>query len=290
MKIENTLSFIIILLFSSNIYSYNMENPCEKLIQKGNNLDAIKAAKKIKDQYDKNFCLGKAYYRSNMHKLAVKAFNDSEEYAKLPVNQMFSMLYKGISERDLGEFDSSTKTFTKGLETAKLGNSKYLQMERRFLYQLAQNYLVKEQYSDAIDFFAKSTVVSANDNERAEGYDGLSKAYYGNKKIVKAIEYGLKASNMHLKTGAYNEYADGQVRIASYHLADNDPNLSLKVLKKLEKFAKDNGSQYYEAKALLEQSLVFKKKGDTKQSVAKFNSGTSIAKEIGAKDLLTSAN
>ena len=95
---------------------------------------------------------------------------------------------------------------------------------------------------------------------------------------------------MHLKTGAYNEYADGQVRIASYHLADNDPNLSLKVLKKLEKFAKDNGSQYYEAKALLEQSLVFKKKGDTKQSVAKFNSGTSIAKKIGAKDLLTSAN
>ena len=35
---------------------------------------------------------------------------------------------------------------------------------------------------------------------------------------------------------------------------------------------------------------LFKKKGDTKQSVAKFNSGTSIAKEIGAKDLLTFAN
>ena len=34
------------------------------------------------------------------------------------------------------------------------------------------------------------------------------------------------------------------------------------MLKELEKFAKDNGSQYYEAEALLEQSLVFKKKGD----------------------------
>ena len=32
MKIENTLSFIIILLFSSNIYSYNSDNTCEKLL------------------------------------------------------------------------------------------------------------------------------------------------------------------------------------------------------------------------------------------------------------------
>ena len=33
MKIENTLRFIIILLFSSNIYSYNSENLCEKLTE-----------------------------------------------------------------------------------------------------------------------------------------------------------------------------------------------------------------------------------------------------------------
>ena len=287
MKIENTLSFIIILLFSCNIYSYNSNNNCEKLMQEGNNLDAVTAANKIKDQYDKHFCLGKAYYRSNMHDVAVKAFADSEEYAKLPVDQMFSMLYKGIAERDLGEISSSTKTFTKGLETAKLGNTKYLQMERRFLYQLGQNYLAKKDYLEAIDFFAKSTVVSANDNERAEGYDGLAMAYYGKKKSTKAIEYGLKAANTYRKVGAYNEYADAQIKLSTYHLGDDAPDRALDVLQKLERFAKDNGSRYYEAKALLEQSLVFKHKNEEQKAIESFNIGTVIAKEIGAKDLLS---
>ena len=54
---------------------------------------------------------------------------------------MFSILYKGIVERDLGEISTSTKTFTRGLETAKLGNSKYLEMEHRFLFQLGQKYV-----------------------------------------------------------------------------------------------------------------------------------------------------
>ena len=56
-----------------------------------------------------------------------------EKYADLPVDQMFSMLYKGISQRDSNEIDISIASFTKGLETAKLGNSKYMQMEQKFL-------------------------------------------------------------------------------------------------------------------------------------------------------------
>ena len=35
MKIENTLSFIIILLFTNNIYAYNSDNTCEKLMKEG---------------------------------------------------------------------------------------------------------------------------------------------------------------------------------------------------------------------------------------------------------------
>ena len=46
MKIENTLSFIIILLFASNIYGYNLDNSCEKLIKNGEYLAAIEEALK----------------------------------------------------------------------------------------------------------------------------------------------------------------------------------------------------------------------------------------------------
>ena len=287
MKIENTLSFIIILLFSNNIYSYNSDNLCEKLINNGDNLAAIEAGNKITNQYDKNFCLGKAYFRESMHQQSIKAFQESEKHADLPADQMFSILYKGITERDSGQVSTSSKTFTRGLETAKLGNSKYLEMEHRFLFQLGESTLVEKKYDDSVDYFSKSIVTSFNDDDRADGYKGLSRAYYGKKKLDKSIEYALKASNMYLKTGALNEYADLQVILSSYHLEDGAPDRSLKNLIKLEKFAVNNGSQYYEAQALIEQSLVLKTIGDTLKSSETLQKGISIANTIGAKDLLS---
>jgi len=286
MKIENTLSFIIILLFTNNIYSYNSDNLCEKLINNGDNLAAIEAANKITNQYDKNFCLGKAYFSENMHQQSIKAFQESEKHADLPADQMFSILYKGTVERALGQISTSSKTFTRGLETAKLGNSKYIEMEHRFLFQLGKSTLLEKKYDDSVDYFSKSIVTSFNDDDRADGYKGLSNAYYGKKKLSKAIEYVLKASNMYLKTGALNEYADLQVILSSYHLEDGAPDRSLKNLIKLEKFAVNNGSQYYEAKALLEQFLVSKAIGDLLNANKTFKKGKSIAKAIGANDLL----
>ena len=285
MKIENTLSFVIILLFASNIYGYDTNNLCEKLIKKGENLAAIDAANKIKNQYDKTFCLGKAYYRESMHGLAVKSFIESEEYADLPADQMFSILYKGIAERDSGHLKISSKTLTRGLETAKLGNSKYIEMEHRFLFQLGESTLAEERYDDSVDYYSKSIVTSFNDNDRADGYKGLSRAYYGKNKLAKSIEYALKASNMFLKIGDLGQYADLRLDLSTLHLEDLAPNRSLKILIKLEQFALENGSQYYEAKALLEQSLVLKIKGDTSKANAAFAKGIAIADSIGAKDL-----
>ena len=287
MKLENTLSFIIILLFTSNIYAYDKKNPCEVLINDGKNLAAIDAAKKMEGQYDKSFCLGKAYYNKNMYKLAMKSFDDSEEYSDLPADQMFSILYKGAVQRDMGNLSISSKTFTRGLETAKLGNSKYLQMERRFLYQLGENGLISNNFDESIDFFSKSIVISVNDDERASGFNALSKAYYGKKKINRSIEYGVKASNMYLKIGALSEYADTQFLLASYYLEDDAPERSLKLLTKLEQFAIDNGSQYYEARSLLQQSIVYKSNGNNKEAFTKHKKGMGIAKLIGAKDLLS---
>jgi len=285
MKIENTLSFIIILLFTSNIYGYNVDNPCEKLIKNGEYLAAIEKAGDIKNQYDKNFCLGKAYYRENIYESAIRSFEKSEEYADLPADQMFSILYKGIAERDSGHLRISSKTLTRGLETAKLGNSKYIEMEHRFLFQLGESTLAEEKYDDSVDYYSKSIVTSFNDNDRADGYKGLSRAYYGKNKLAKSIEYALKASNMFLKIGDLGQYADLRLDLSTLHLEDLAPNRSLKILIKLEQFALENGSQYYEAKALLEQSLVLKIKGDISKANVAFTKGIAIADSIGAKDL-----
>ena len=91
---------------------------------------------------------------------------------------------------------------------------------------------------------------------------------------------------MYLKIVDLGEYADLRINLSSLHLEDGAPDRSLKILSKLEKFAVDNGSQYYEAKVLLEQSLVFKSIGEDSRANDKRLKGISIAKTIGAKDLL----
>ena len=46
---------------------------------------------------------------------AINEFDESNKYAELPVDQLYSYLYKGITERDAGDIKTSTSTFTKCL-------------------------------------------------------------------------------------------------------------------------------------------------------------------------------
>ena len=139
MKKEFTLSFIFIALFTNSIYAYNSNNKCETLLKNGDNKKAIIAAKELTNKYDSYFCSAKANYRIKNYAIAINEFDESNKYAELPVDQLYSYLYKGITERDSGDIKTSTSTFTKGLDTAALGNSKYMQMEHRFFYQLGKS-------------------------------------------------------------------------------------------------------------------------------------------------------
>jgi len=287
MKLETTLIISFILLFSNTIYSYNINNSCENKLN--NNLinEAILEAKKIENQYDSNFCLGKALYRSNDYLNAAKAFATSEPLAELPVDQMFSMLYQGISLRDNGSYQDAIKVFTKGFETAKLGNSKYMQMEQRFLNQSGQTYLILKDSQNALDSFTKAARLSANDDERASNFEGLAKSYAIDKQYDSAIEFSVKASNTYQRIGDLGKYADMEINKAKYYFNAGNTELSIKTLESLESFAKKNGGTYYEAKALIEQGSIYNQLGNTDLGSAKSKQGIALAKQIGANDLIT---
>ena len=161
-------------------------------------------------------------------------------------------------------------------------------MEHRFLFQLGESTLIRREsmMTQLIIFLNLSLLLLTMTMIGLMDIKGLSKAYYGKKKLDKSIEYGLKAANTFQRIGALNEYADLQVQLAAHHLENLAPDRSLKILIKLEQFAATNGSRYYEAKSLLEQSLILKTKGETSKYKDALNKGRSIANSIGAKDLL----
>ena len=288
MKREITLIIIINILFINNIYAYDNKNQCEAYLSKDNPVKAISAAKSLTNKYDSNFCAAKAKYYQNDYTGAIEYLEKSIQYAELQADQMYAILYKGIAQRDNNEIKASTETFKHGLETAKLGNSKYMQMEQKFLYQLGVSLTEMKDYFNATDYFAKSLRAASNDDERAEAYNSLAGAHASNKKYAYAVEFGLKAANTYQRSGHRNKYAEAIFNLSNYHFLDGNSSKALSLLETLERFAKDNGSRYYQAKALFEKSLLFRKLNKEADADISLKSAITISTEIGATDLIAS--
>ena len=279
-----TLILSFTLLYSNNIFAYNVNNECEKQLNKGKFEEALKAASSVKDKYDSNFCKGKANFRLRNNDQAIKDFEIAEKEASIQADQMQAILFKGITQRDSGDFKGSNKTFIYGFQTAELGNSKYLQYEHRFLYQLGINMLRTKEFLDAQDYYTRALVLASNDNERAVCYEGLAQTYFYRNKASKAVEYGLRATLMFQKTGMLGEYADSSIELSRYYYLDKNQTKAIETLKKLEKFCIDNGGEYYLAKTLIAQVELYTKIGDDKAAAESKKNAEIVMQRLGIED------
>ena len=281
-KLTLILSFT--LLYSNNIFAYNVNNECEKQLNKGKFEEALKAASSVKDKYDSNFCKGKANFRLRNNDQAIMDFEIAEKEASIQADQMQAILFKGITQRDSGDFKGSNKTFIYGFQIAELGNSKYLQYEHRFLYQLGINMLRTKEFLDAQDYYTRALVLASNDNERAVCYEGLAQTYFYRNKASKAVEYGLRATLMFQKTGMLGEYADSSIELSRYYYLDKNQTKAIDTLKKLEKFCIDNGGEYYLAKTLIAQVELYTKIGDEKAAAESKKNAEIVMQRLGIED------
>ncbi|MDC1100723.1 tetratricopeptide repeat protein [Methylophilaceae bacterium] len=279
-----TLILSFTLLYSNNIFAYNVNNECEKQLNKGKFEEALKAASSVKDKYDSNFCKGKANFRLRNNDQAIIDFEIAEKEASIQADQMQAILFKGITQRDSGDFKGSNKTFIYGFQTAELGNSKYLQYEHRFLYQLGINMLRTKEFLDAQDYYTRALVLASNDNERAVCYEGLAQTYFYRNKASKAVEYGLRATLMFQKTGMLGEYADSSIELSRYYYLDKNQIKAIDTLKKLEKFCIDNGGEYYLAKTLIAQVELYTKIGDEKAAAESKKNAEIVMQRLGIED------
>ena len=267
----------------SNIYAYNLENNCEKAIQ-GNNLKiaAEEAINLIKEKpFDGEFCLGKVMVNEDKLDDAIKQFEKSEKSAQHPADQMLAIMFKGLAYKEKDDINQAFNVFDTGYETAKLGNSKFVQFERRFLIQMGIIQETLEKYEDAYESFAKSLKASSNDDERAESYDRLARSAAKLKYYDRAREYSLKGSVKYMSAGYLGEYAELTLLKAEYEVLDDAYDLAMNTLEELEKLCIDAGGEYYLAKTYIQLHKLSKEDKDLYLAKA-----TEIANRIGAKDLL----
>ena len=278
-----TLILLFKLLFINNIYAYNLENNCEKAIQ-GNNFKAAtdEAIKLSKDNaFDGEFCLGKVFVNENKLDDGIKQFEKSEKLAQHPADQLLAIMFKGLAYKEKNDLNQAFNVFNTGYETAKLGNSKFVQFERRFLIQMGNIQETLKKHEDAYESYAKSLKASSNDEERAESYDKLARSAAHLKYYDRAREYSLKGSVLYKKTGYLGEYAELTLLKAEYEVLDDAYDLAMNTLEELEKLCIDAGGEYYLAKTYIQLHKLSKDNKDAYLAKA-----TDVANRIGAKDLL----
>lgn len=282
-----TLITFFNLLLLNNVFAYNNENDCEKELSKNDYAKAKQEAEKLidNDPFSGNFCLAKVLFNENKVSESISLFEKSEKLAQHPANQMLSIMFKGIAYKENSNLKQALSVFTTGYETAKLGNSKFVQFERRFLIQMGD---VKERQKDnekAYEYFAMSLKSSSNDDERAESYDRLAKCAANQGFYDRAREYSLKGSIMYQKSGFLDEFAELTILKGEYEVLDNDYEKGIRTLKDLEELCIEAGGDYYLAKTYLKLYQLSKEDKDVYLAKAK-----EVATRIGANDIIKDIN
>jgi len=282
-----TLITFFNLLLLNNVFAYNNENNCEKELSNNDYARAKQEAEKLinNDPFSGNFCMAKVLFSENKAQESIALFEKSEKLAQHPADQMLSIMFKGLAYKENNDLKQSLSIFTTGYETAKLGNSKFVQFERRFLIQMGD---VKEKEKDnekAYEYFAMSLKSSSNDDERAESYDRLAKCAANQGFYDRAREYSLKGSMMYKKSGYLGEFAELTILKGEYEVLDNDYEKGIRTLKELEELCIEAGGDYYLAKTYLKLYKLSKEDKDVYLAKAK-----EVATRIGANDIIKDIN
>jgi len=282
-----TLITFFNLLLLNNVFAYNNENNCEKELSNNDYAKAKQEAEKLinNDPFSGNFCMAKVLFSENKAQESIALFEKSEKLAQHPADQMLSIMFKGLAYKENNDLKQALSIFTTGYETAKLGNSKFVQFERRFLIQMGD---VKEKEKDnekAYEYFAMSLKSSSNDDERAESYDRLAKCAANQGFYDRAREYSLKGSMMYKKSGYLGEFAELTILKGEYEVLDNDYEKGIRTLKELEELCIEAGGDYYLAKTYLKLYKLSKEDKDVYLAKAK-----EVATRIGANDIIKDIN
>lgn len=281
-----TLIYLFNILFLNNLFAYNLDNECEKFLNNADFNKAIEAADSLKknDEFGGSFCLGKVLFNSNQSSKAISAFIEAESKAKHPSDQMLAMIFQGLVHKEAKEYDKAYMIFNKGLETAKLGNSKFIQFERRFLNQIGDINGLRGKHDLALENYTEGLKKSANDDERAESFAKLAVNAADRKDYSQAVEFSLKSILAYKKTGDLGQFAELSLLNAQYHKLDNNYEKAKESIFNLEKFCIDNGGDYYLAKVYLLMDTLLDPKD--KNGIDYKEKGRALASKLGASDLL----
>lgn len=285
---NTTLAFVLLLCLPlvTNAQSQGAA-ACYEALEGGKTEDALMHADKLLKAESKNrealLCKGRAHAELKQYNEGLAALQAADMLSSRPSDHVVALLMIGNVQKDAGKQAEAFASYNQALDAAKAKNDKTLQ-------RLALNIIGETQVDagltqEGLQSYLQGAGFAANDNERGESYGRVAAAYSRLGNHEQAVEYQVKAVLMQERAGEPDEYANAGLELGRLYTSAKNYGQAENAIKKVLKFAQDNGSAYWEARSNYMLGLNKAEQGDVAAARTLLLEAHHNARRIGAASL-----
>jgi tetratricopeptide (TPR) repeat protein len=289
---QNTLTLVFISLFTMS-FNVNADalndkiSACNAAINKADINSALASADEILKLQNNNrdglLCKGRALSAQGKYDEALKVLEMAEKQSKPGFEKILSHIFIGNLHKKNQKFSEAITSFEASFKMSEA--EKLDQFKRVNLNLIGETHALNKDLNAALASYTAASKLAMNDNERAEDFERLASTYNRLGKSNEAIEYQLKATLMHDRSGTREQFANASVALGQVYEAAKDYPAAENTFNKLLKFSKDNGSAYYETLANYGLGRTKAAVGDKASAKTMLADASVKAKNIGETEL-----
>jgi tetratricopeptide (TPR) repeat protein len=292
LQITLLIAFNILFLNSINANADALSDKvsaCNKALNQADSTSALRLAEEILKQQSNHrdglLCKGRALGAEGNYSEALTALQLAEKQSQSGFEQILAHIFIG----NLHAKNNNTAAAVASYESSiKLCESEQLnQFKRINLNLIGDAHTKNKDLNAALTSYTAASKLAMNDNERAEDFERLAASYLALGKHNEAIEYQLKATLMHDKSGTREQFANASMTLGRvYEVAKNYASAE-NTYQKLLKFSQNNGSAYYETLANFGLARTKAVTGQGATAKTMLVEALAIAKKMGETNLAT---
>ncbi len=291
--IQTTLisAFTALFLLSFNANADSLTDKvsvCNAALNKADANSALTSAEEILKLQSNNrdglLCKSRALGSLGKYDDALNALQMAEKQSQPGFEQILTHIFIGNLHRNNAKFSEAIASYETSIKICD--TEKHMGKYKRVNLQLIGDaHTQNKDLNAALASYIAASKLAMNDNERADDFERLGATYSALGKNNEAIEYQLKATLMHDKSGTREQYANASVALGRVYELAKDYPAAENTYAKLLKFSKNNGSAYYETVANFGLARNKAATGDTAGAKVMLADASTMAKSIGETDL-----
>ena len=285
----STFTALFLLSFNANADALvDKVTACNAALNKADANSALTNADEIlklqSNHRDGLLCKGRALGALGKYDEALSALQTAEKQSQPGFEQVLAHIFIGNLHKNNNKIAEAIASYETSINIgdAEKHMGKY---KRVNLNLIGDAHAQNKDLSAALASYTAASKLAMNDNERAEDFERLASTYSALGKNNDAIEYQLKATLMHDKSGTREQFANASVALGRVYEIAKDYPAAENTYAKLLKFSKNNGSAYYETLANYGLARTKASVGDTAGAKTMLADASSMAKNIGETEL-----